>query len=93
MRNYELVMVLNPDADEERLESVMDRVRRVLADQGGEVVSEEHWGRRKLAYKIGDFSEGNYHIAQLSMEAAQAKELERTLRLTDDVIRHLLMRR
>ena len=91
MRQYELVMVLDPEVDEERLNNVMDRVRRVLTDNGGEVTNENDWGTRKLAYKIGRFSEGHYHVVQLSMEAAQSKEVDGVLKLADDVIRHVLV--
>ena len=90
LRNYELVLMLDPEVDEERLTAVMDRVRRIIGD--GEVVDEDSWGRRKLAYKIGNYTEANYHHAHLSMEGESSKALESGLKLTDDVIRHLLIR-
>ena len=92
MRDYELVLLLHPEADEERVESVMERVRRVASDHDGEVVSEDPWGKRKLAYKIGDFTEANYHLAKVRMEGTGTDALNNTLKLTDDVIRHLLIR-
>ncbi|MEE8518474.1 MAG: 30S ribosomal protein S6 [Dehalococcoidia bacterium] len=92
MRNYELVLILDPEADEERLGSVMDRVRRVVGDHNGEVVSEDNWGRRKLAYKIRGFTEGNYHLAHLNMDGEGTAVLENNLKLAEDVIRHLLVR-
>lgn len=82
--------MLDPEVDEERLTAVMDRVRRMIGD--GEVVDEDSWGRRKLAYKIGHYTEANYHHAHLSMEGESSKALESGLKLTDDVIRHLLIR-
>lgn len=92
MRQYELMMVLRPDADDEQVESVVERVKQFVTERGGEVGDEQHWGRRKLAYHIDKFSEGNYYLAQLQMEAAPAKELEGTLKFAEDVIRHLLVR-
>jgi small subunit ribosomal protein S6 len=92
VRNYELMLILAPEADEERLGSVMDRVRRSIGDHSGEVMSEDHWGRRKLAYKIGTFTEGNYHLAHLQMETGGTAALETNLKLTEDVVRHLLVR-
>ena len=92
MRNYELMLVLKPETDEERLESVMDRVRRSIGDHNGEVLSEDHWGKRKLAYKIGDLTEANYHLAHLKMDTGGLPILENNLKLTEDVIRHLLVR-
>ena len=91
MRSYELLMVLDPEADEERVGGVVDRVKRVLADSGGEVTEENSWGQRKLAYAIGKFSEGHYYLAQLQMEPDQTSELERSLNLAEDVIRHMLV--
>ncbi len=82
--------MLEAEVDEERVGAVMDRVRRLIGT--GEVVDEDSWGRRKLAYKIGNRSEANYHLAHLSMEAPESKDLEAGLKLTDDVMRHLLIR-
>ena len=90
MRNYELVLMLDPEVDEERLGAVMDRVRGMIGN--GEVVDEESWGRKKLAYKIGTYTDANYHHAHLTMEGETSKELESDLKLTDDVLRHLLVR-
>jgi len=92
VRNYELMLILDPEADEERLGSVMDRVRSSIGDHSGEVLSEDHWGRRKLAYKVGTFTEGNYHLAHLQMETEGTSALETNLKLNEDVIRHLLIR-
>ena len=65
LRNYELVLMLDADVDEERVGAVMDRVRTLMGE-GGEVVDEDTWGRKKLAYKIGNRSEANYHLAHLT---------------------------
>ena len=92
MRQYELVLLIDPEADEERAEGVMERVRRVAADHGGDLVSQDAWGKRKLTYKIGTFTEANYHLANIEMEGDGTQVLDSTLRLTDDVIRHLLIR-
>ena len=93
MRQYELMLLVHPDADEERLGAVVERVRRVASDHGGGVVSEDNWGRRKLAYKIGRFTEANYHLANIEMEGSGTTVLDNSLKLTDDVIRHLLIRK
>lgn len=93
MRQYELVMLIDPEADDERVGGVMERVRKVASDHGGEILSEDSWGKRKLAYKIGRHSEAKYHLANISMEdAAGTAALDSTLKLTDDVIRHLVVR-
>ncbi len=93
VREYELVMLINPEADAERLGAVVERVRRIASEHGGEIVSESSWGKRKLAYKIGPFAEANYHLADLQMEGAGTKALDTALKLSDDVLRHLLIRK
>ena len=93
MRQYELVLLVHPDADEERLEAVVERVRRVASDHGGSIVNEDNWGKRKLAYKIGRFTEANYPLANIEMEGSGTTVLDNSLKLTDDVIRHLLIRK
>ena len=92
MRHYELVLMLDPEVDEDRIEAVMDRVKRVIGEHDGEVEDEDGWGRRKLAYKIGAHSEANYHLAHLHMEGEGPEALEDSLKLTDDVMRHMLIR-
>jgi small subunit ribosomal protein S6 len=92
LRNYELVLMLDPEVDDDRVGAVMDRIRRLVGDHAGEIVDEENWGKRKLAYKIGNYTEANYHLAHLSMEGEGSKALENGLKLADDVIRHLLVR-
>ena len=87
-----MMMAGGPDADEERVEGVMEGVRTIAADHGGEVVSEDPWGKRKLAYKIGDHTEATYHLANLRMEGDGTGVLDRSLKLNDDVLRHLLIR-
>lgn len=84
--------MLNPEVDDERMTAVMDRVRRIIGEHSGEIVDEDDWGRRKLAYKIGKNSEAKYYLAHLNMEGDGTAELENGLKLTDDVIRHLLIR-
>jgi small subunit ribosomal protein S6 len=83
--------MLDADVDEERVGAIMDRVRTLIGEDG-EVVDEDSWGRKKLAYKIGERAEANYHLAHLTMEGEASKTLEAGLQLTDDVLRHLLVR-
>jgi ribosomal protein S6 len=70
----------------------MGRVRSLVADHQGEVIDEDSWGMRRLAYKIGNHTQANYHLAHLQMEAEGSKALEGGLKLTDDVMRHLLIK-
>lgn len=91
MRQYELVIVLYPDADEGVVAEVIGRVTRLISESGGEVLEHEPWGRRKLAYPIGKWSEGYYHLTKFQMEPGGTRELSRTLNLSEEVIRHMLI--
>ena len=84
--------MLKPEVDGDGLTAVLDRVRRVVGEHSGEIVDEDDWGKRKLAYKIGTNSEAKYYLAHLSMEGEGTAALENSLKLTEDVIRHLLIR-
>ena len=92
MRDYELVVVIDPEIDEERLSATLDRISQFVTTRGGEVIDVDRWGKRKLAYPIKRRSEGDYVITHFRLEPAQAAELEAGLRLSEEVLRHLLIR-
>ena len=92
MRTYELVMILQPNLEEEALETVVGALRQVVVDNGGEIVRIESMGRRRLAYQIQKHNEGHYVLMYLNLERATIQELDRRLKLSDDVIRYLLVR-
>lgn len=92
MRDYELVVVIDPEIDEERLSATLDRISQFVTTRGGEVIDVDRWGKRKLAYPIKRRSEGDYVITHFRLEPAQAAELEAGLRLSEEVLRHLLVR-
>ena len=90
-RSYELMLVISPEAADEQAEALKTRVKTFVTDHGGEITNEDDWGRRKLAYRIGKFTEANYYLVRLNLDAAPAKQLETTFNLTEEVIRHLLL--
>ena len=92
MRDYELVVIINPEVTEENLGAVTDRIGGWITDGGGEVTNVNVWGRRRLAYTIDERREGTYVIIQLKTTAQATTELDRSLRLAEDVLRHLLVR-
>lgn len=92
MHQYELVTILSPQLDEEEAPAAVDRINRFIVNHGGEVANVDQWGRRRLAYPIQRFNEGNYVLTQLSLDAPHAAELEANLRISEEVIRHLLVR-
>lgn len=92
MRRYELMLVLRPDAPDERIAAIVDRTTRQIAGDGGQIVKVAPWGRRRLAYAIGRHREGAYHIVVFEAPTTAIVELERGLLITEEVLRHLVVR-
>lgn len=92
MRRYELMLVLRPDAPDERASAVIDRTTRHVVTSGGQIVKVAPWGRRRLAYPIERYREGSYHIIVFESPAEAIAELERSLEITEDVLRYLVTR-
>ena len=92
MRRYELMLVLRPDIPDERNQAIVDRTTRQIAASGGQIVKVAPWGRRRLAYPIDRHREGSYHIVIFEAPAESIAELERTLLITEELLRHLVTR-
>jgi len=92
MRRYELMLVLRPDAPDERIAAIVDRTTRQIATDGGQIVKVAPWGRRRLAYPIERYREGSYHIVVFEAPPGTIAEIERTLLITEEVLRHLIVR-
>jgi len=78
--------------EEQALESAIDRVQEVITNGAGEVTKVDRWGKRRLAYEIKDFTEGYYLLVEMESPSSVAQELDRVLRISDDVLRHLIIR-
>jgi small subunit ribosomal protein S6 len=92
MRRYELMLILRPDVADDKAQAVIDRTTRQLLASGGQIVKVAPWGRRRLAYQIGAFREGSYHIVLFEAPPEAIVEVERILLITEEVIRHLVTR-
>ncbi len=91
--DYEVTYILKPTLEETEIDERISTLSGVLTNNGGEIVGEiEKMGKRRLAYEIDDTREGFYVVMKFKSEAPQAKELERQMRLSDDVMRALLIR-
>jgi small subunit ribosomal protein S6 len=93
LRDYELTVILSPELSEEEVPSGVERVTELVAQKGGVVSEVDHWGRRRLAYPIGRFMEGNYVLTHIQMEPQSIAELEAGLELSDNVLRYLVVRK
>ncbi len=92
LRDYELVFITSPEVNEETLEAMVGRVSQFITGKGGEIADEERWGKRKLAYPIKRFLEGNYVLTRFKMQPMWSKELEASLQISEEILRHLLIR-
>ncbi len=94
MRHYEAMYIVDPDITDEALEPIVERYKKIVTDGGGEVSEAGKWekGRRPLAYEIAKKREGMYILMQFQSDADVPKELDRIFRISDDVIRHLIVR-
>ena len=92
MRLYDIVVLLTPDLSEEEAAKVTADYRKILTDGGAEIVRDESWGRRRMAYAIGRKREAFYHLFVARALPPLVAELERRMRLSDQVLRHLAVR-
>jgi len=92
MRRYELMLVLRPDAPDERISAIVDRTTRDITADGGQILKVAPGGRRRLAYPIERYREGSYHIVVFEAPSTTIAEIERSLLITEEVLRHLIVR-
>lgn len=93
MREYELMVIHSPDLDTEGREGALQRLRSMLETRGAQLSGIDDWGRRRLAYPIERLRDGYYSIARFKMNPTETEELERGLKLSEQIVRHLLLRR
>jgi small subunit ribosomal protein S6 len=92
MRRYELMLVIRPDVPDDRSQALVDRTTRSIVTAGGQIIKVAPWGRRRLAYPIDRHREGSYHIILFEAPAEAIRDLEHTLLITEEVLRHLITR-
>ncbi len=90
MRNYEVVLIIQPDLDENALTGVVDRVKGWITDAGGSVDKVDVWGKRRMAYEIRKQREGQYVLVTSQMAPTFSAELDRNLRLFEPVMRYMI---
>ena len=87
MKNYELMAILKPNLDAEEVDKVIEKLGNIVTEMGGNVVSVEKTGRKKLAYEVAGFRDGFFATVVLALPAEQVAEFKRQIRLTDSIIR------
>ena len=92
VRDYEVVIILSPEATEDELTGVLERVDGWITERGGEVKERDVWGLKRFAFPIKKFTEGNYSLTQFTLDAGTAQELDRYLATSEDVLRALVVK-
>ncbi len=92
LNDYELIFILRPDLTEDKLEADVENVRKFITSREGVITDTLKWGKRRLAYPIKHFNEGVYTFIKCQMKPGTNKELETSLRISEDVLRHLIVK-
>ncbi len=92
LRDYELVLIISPEVVEEKIGATIDNITQFITGKGGVIADAEQWGKRKLAYPIKHFLEGNYVLTRFKMRPKLTKELKANLQISEEVLRHLLIK-
>ncbi len=92
LQDYELVLVFSPEVAEDGLEAAIGKVSQFITGNGGTLSTVEQWGKRNLAYPIKHFMEGSYVLTHFKLKPKLTKELETNLQISEEVLRHLLIK-
>ena len=90
-QEYELVYILTPELSDEALETRVNNVTQFITSKDGTIIGVDKWGKKKLSYPIKHFLEGNYILTKFTISPSRCKELEANLRISEDIVRHLLI--
>ena len=98
MNNYEVMYIVKPVVEEEAFEAeafeaVVAKFESLITANGGTVEKTDRWGKKRLAYEIQDFTEGQYVLVTFSAEPKAVKELDRVMKITDEVMRHMVIKK
>ena len=93
LRDYEILYIVRPELDEEQLQAAIGTVDQLIQSLGGAVQKTDVWGRRRLAYEVRHLREGQYVLSDFQIDPARVPELEGTLKISDTVFRHLVVRK
>jgi small subunit ribosomal protein S6 len=92
-RDYELGFILDPEVNEEQSNAIIERIQQIVNNHDGEVVRVSQWGRRRLAYPIRHKRDGFYVFFDMILTPETVSELDRNMRVTEEVLRHIIIRR
>ena len=93
MNKYEGIFIIRPDLTEEKSKAVLDMIQDEMKKQKGEIETLNSWGKKRLAYSIKKFSEGDYHQIDFAIDPLTIKDMDRKFRLSEDIIRFMIIRK
>ena len=93
MRDYEVLYIVRADLDDEKVQDAVKRVNRLIERAGGQPETTNVWGKRKLAYEVKHQKEGSYVLQDFQLNPDRVPELESSLKITEEVLRHLIVRK
>jgi small subunit ribosomal protein S6 len=92
MHDYELVAIISPEADEDEVSKIVDRVTQSINSRGGAVEEVKNWGKRKLAYPVKKFREADYVLARFKLMPKSVREVESEIGTFGDILRYLVVK-
>lgn len=90
MRRYELMLLLRPDLEDDKLQAAVEKVTRAIVNAGGSLSKVSPWGKRRLAYEIQHFREASYFLIHFDIEPAEVRGIERGLLISEEILRHMV---
>jgi small subunit ribosomal protein S6 len=90
MRRYELMLLLRPDLEEDKLQSAVEKVTRAVVNGGGALTKVSPWGKRRLAYEINHHREASYFLLNFDIDPSKVREIERGMLISEEILRHLV---
>jgi small subunit ribosomal protein S6 len=93
LRDYEILYIVRPDFEDDKVQDVVKRVNTLISRSGGSSEQTSLWGKRKLAYEVKHQKEGSYVLQDFTIDPGRVPELENALKITEDVMRHIIVRR
>ncbi len=92
MQKYETMYICDSQLEEEEVEGLIEKFSGIVTREGGEITNLDKWGKRKLAYEMYKHTEGYYVVMNFTAQPEASKELERMFKITDGVIRYLMVK-
>jgi len=91
MNKYEVMFIVKP-AEEEAIEAVATKFENLIKNNGGTIDKVDRWGKKRLAYELKDFAEGFYYVVYFTADPKMILELERVMKITDEILRHMVIK-